>query len=65
MAYQYTNNKGQVYYLHGKDVNLRSGRVQRIYYFAKNIRPEAMDQMPAGFTVVENTKTGLPTLKKQ
>ena len=64
MAYQYTNAKGQAYYLHSKDVKLRSGQVQRIYYFAKDVRPEAIDQIPEGFTVAENKKTGLPTLKR-
>lgn len=64
MAYQHTNAKGQVYYLHTKNVLLRSGRKQQIYYFAKDVRPEAIDEIPEGFIVAENTKTGLPTLKR-
>ena len=64
MAYQHTNTKGQTYFLHSKDVRLRSGKNQRIYYFAKEVRSEAIEQIPTGFVVVENKKTGLPTLKK-
>ena len=64
MAYKHTNSKGTDYYLHGKDVRLRSGRTQRIYYFAKNTRPEALDKIPSGFKVVENSRTGLLVLKK-
>lgn len=64
MAYQHTNAKGQTYYLHTKEVRLRSGRIQRIYYFAREVRPEAIDQLPEGFIVAENKRTGLPTLKR-
>lgn len=64
MAYQYTNTKGQDYYLHSKDVQLRSGQNQKIYYFARQIKSEVIDQLPAGMIVVENKKTGLPVLKK-
>lgn len=64
MAYQYTNSRGQNYYLHTKNVRLRSGKQQQIYYFAKEVRPEAIDEVPVGFKVVENKRTGLPTLKK-
>lgn len=64
MAYQHTNLKGVSYYLHSKDVNLRSGRMQTIYYFAKDVRAGAIDSLPTGFRVVENTRTGLPVLKK-
>ncbi|MDO8570442.1 MAG: hypothetical protein Q7R97_02555 [Candidatus Daviesbacteria bacterium] len=64
MAYTQTNSKGTKYYLHGKDVKLRSGRTQRIYYFAKDERAEALNEVPAGFSVVENSKTGLLVLKR-
>lgn len=64
MAYQHTNSKGQTYYLHGKEVHLRSGRNQQIYYFAKEVKAEALDEIPAGFKVVESSKTGLPVLKR-
>lgn len=64
MAYQYTNAKGQTYYLHGSKVSLRSKRIQQIYFFAREVKSGALDEIPAGFTVVENKRTGLPVLKK-
>lgn len=65
MAYSYTNSKGVTYYLHSKEVTLRGGRQQRIYYFAKQEKPgETVDQLPAGFQVNENQRNGFPTLKR-
>jgi hypothetical protein len=64
MAYKHTNSKGQDYFLHSKEVKLRSGRLQVIYYFAREVGPDALDNIPEGFTVVENQRTGLPILKK-
>lgn len=65
MAYSHTNSKGQTYYLHSKDVTLRGGRQQTIYYFAKEVKDEgALDEIPEGRVVVENSRTGLPMLKK-
>ena len=64
MAYSHTNSRGQNYYLHSKDVQLRgSGRTQTIYYFAKEVKDGAIDAVPAGKTVVENERTGLLFLK--
>lgn len=65
MAYSHTNSKGQSYYLHSKDVTLRGGRRQTIYYFAKQVKPGALDDLPGGYMVIENKRTGLPMLKKQ
>ncbi len=65
MAYTHENSKGQTYYLHGKDVVLRGGRNQRIYYFAKDERPnESVDAVPAGYQVVENPRNGFLALKR-
>lgn len=65
MAYQHFNKKGQTYFLHGKDVTLQNGRLQRIYYFAREAKAgEALDDIPAGYRIQENEKTGLPFLKK-
>ena len=64
MAYSHTNSKGQTYYLHGKVVTLKGGRQQQIYYFAKEVKPEALDSVPSGYMVTENKRTGLPMLKK-
>ncbi len=65
MAFEYKNSKGQTYYLHSKDVKLRSGRNQRIYFFARDIRAGSLDTIPEGFSVIENKRTGLPILKKK
>jgi len=64
MAYAFTNTKGVTYYLHSKSVNLKGGRNQIIYYFARDVRPGAMDEVPAGYKAVETAKTGMPILKK-
>ena len=64
MAYSQTNSKGQQYFLHMKDVTLKGGRLQRIYFFARDVRDGAVDALPAGYKSVENTRTGLLVLKK-
>jgi hypothetical protein len=64
MAFLFTNKKGVKYYLHSKKVNLKGGREQTIFYFARDIRPGALDSVPAGYKVIETTKTGMPILKK-
>lgn len=66
MAYTHTNSKGVTYHLHSKMVTLRGGKQQRIYYFAKDVRPnEAVDDLPEGYTVIENPRNGFLTLKKK
>ncbi len=64
MAYEFKNSKGVSYYLHSKQVNLKGGRLQTIYYFARDIRPEALNAVPPGYVVKETAKTGMPILKK-
>lgn len=64
MAYSYKNSKGQTYYLHKKDVTLKNGRKQTIYFFARDVRDGALDDVPAGYQVVETQRTGMPVLKK-
>ncbi len=64
MAYSYKNSKGTDYYLHSKDVTLKGGRVQKIFYFAKAVdAPFALDALPEGKAVTENPRTGLPLLR--
>jgi len=63
-AFSYTNSKGQTYYLHTREVTLKNGRTQRIYFFARDIRDGALEEVPAGYQVVETTRTGMPVLKK-
>ena len=64
MAYSHTNKKGVKYYLHKKDVTLRGGRKQTIYYFARDVRDGAIDKVPDGYEVMETERTGMPVLKK-
>jgi hypothetical protein len=65
MAFEFKNSKGVNYYLHSKEVTLKGGRKQRIFYFARDVRPEALDKVPEGYKVIETTKTGMPILKKK
>jgi len=64
MAFSHENSKGQTYYLHSKEVTLKGGRLQRIYYFGREDKEAAIDAMPDGYIIVENPRTGLPILKK-
>ena len=65
MAHTVVSKKsGKTYYLHTRDVTLRGGREQTIYFFAQSIKDGALDEMPAGYVVSENPRTGLPLLKK-
>jgi predicted AAA+ superfamily ATPase len=62
MGYSFKNSKGKTYFLHTKDVVLKGGRNQTIYYFAKDERSNSCD-LPDGKKIVENEKTGLPFVK--
>lgn len=62
MGYKHTNNKGVEYFLNTKEITLRGGRTNNIYYFSKDERPEHCD-IPDGKEVVENPKTGFLALK--
>lgn len=65
MAYSYNNSKNETYYLHSKDVTLRgSGMKRTIYFFRREITKNSLDEVPTGFKVVENKRSGLPFLKK-
>ena len=63
MAFSYTNSKEKTYILHSKTTQLKNGRSQTIYFFAKEEKDGALDAVPAGYKVAE-TKNGLPVLKK-
>lgn len=66
MAFTHQNSKGDTYYLHAKDVTLRNGRKQRIFYFARAPKEgESLDAVPDGYKVGENQRTGLPFLSKK
>ncbi len=63
MAYKHTNSKGVTYHLNSKNVVLRGGKEQRIFYFSKDVRPEASD-LPDGYSVNENPRNGFLTIKR-
>jgi YHS domain-containing protein len=63
MVHSETNSKGVTYYLHGKTRTLKSGKTTTLYYFGKEAKEDALDEIPAGY-VVSETKNGLPVLKK-
>lgn len=59
-----SQKSGQTYFLHSKDVILRGGRQQTIYFFAREEKDGVMNELPAGYEVMENSRTGLPMLRK-
>jgi hypothetical protein len=66
MSYSTASKKtGKKYFLHSKEVTLKGGRKQVIYFFAGQVQEGAIDDLPAGYAIGENSKTGLPILKKK
>jgi hypothetical protein len=63
MAYSYKNSKGNTYYLHSRETTLKNGRRQTIYFFAKEVKDGALNEVPGGYEVSES-RNGLPVLKK-
>ena len=63
MAYAHTNSKGNTYYLHGRETTLKNGQKRTLYFFAKEVKDDALDEVPEGY-VVSESKNGLPVLKK-
>jgi hypothetical protein len=64
MAYSHTNSKGVTYFLNSKEVTLRGGKKQVIFYFSKDERPEAVEKLPEGMVVNENPRNGFLTVKR-
>lgn len=68
MPYSVKSKKsGEDYYLYSKNVTLRGGRKQTIYFFSrdpKNSKGDALEELPKGYEVMENSRTGLPMLRK-
>ncbi len=66
MAYAVKSKKsGKTYYLHSKEVKLKGDRKQRIFYFAGEAGKNALNDLPSGYEVMENKRTGLPMLRKK
>lgn len=53
MAYEHVNSKSVRYYLHSRG---------KLLFFSKS--PEGAIDLPAGMKVIENSRTGLPMVKK-
>ena len=64
MAFSYKNSKGTTYYLHASTRNLKDGKKQQFFYFAKVQKEGSLDKVPEGYMVSE-TKNGLPVLKRK
>jgi hypothetical protein len=62
MAYKYTNKRGNDYFLHSRKAK-NSGT--KLYFFAKEEKDGVEADLPSGYEVKENDKTGLPILKKK
>ena len=65
MAYQHTNSKGVTYHLNCKEVTLRGGKVQTIYFFSKDERDDTKCDLPDDRMVNENPRNGFLTLKRK
>jgi hypothetical protein len=64
MAFTFKNSKGVTYILHGKDRVTSTGKKTTLYFFAKEKKEGALDEVPAGYKVAE-TASGLVVLKKK
>jgi len=67
MVYEYTSKKsGKKYKLYTRDVKLKGGKIQTIYFFsARKPKSGKPCDLPKGYEVVENPRTGLPFLRKK
>jgi hypothetical protein len=65
MAFSVVSKKnGKTFYLHGREQTLKGGQKVKLYYFGGAVKEGALDALPAGYVVSENSRTGLPLLKK-
>ncbi|MCX6815505.1 MAG: hypothetical protein NT120_01465 [Candidatus Aenigmarchaeota archaeon] len=58
-AYEYKAKNGQKWYLHARE----KGKV-RFYFFSKD-SVDALSDIPGGYEIFLNPRTGLPMLKKK
>ena len=65
MAYSKVNSKGTTYYLHANTRVTKAGKSYKMYFFARDVRPDKeINELPDGYEIIE-MKTGLPALKKK
>lgn len=60
-----SKKSGKTYYLHSRLQELKGGQKVTLYYFAGGPGAGAMDNIPPGYEISENERTGLPLLKKK
>lgn len=60
-----SKKSGKTYFLHSRNQQLKGGQQVVLYYFAGEPGQGAMEALPDGYEVSENSKTGLPLLKKK
>jgi hypothetical protein len=64
-AYTYSSG-GQTWYLHARSPAAPGRRKLRVFYFARQPRPdESVAELPAGFEVTTNPRTGMPLLRRR
>jgi hypothetical protein len=63
MAFSFTNKRGVTYFLHARVTTTKTGKIQTLYFFAKEKKAGVLDAVPQGYKVDE-TANGLPVLKK-
>ena len=66
MSFSVVSKKsGKTYFLHERKQALKGGQQVTLYFFGSEAKEGAIDQLPEGYEVSENSKTGLPLLKKK
>lgn len=60
-----SQKSAKTYYLHERHQELKGGQKVTLYFFAGQPGVGAIDALPQGYEVSENSKTGLPLLKKK
>jgi hypothetical protein len=64
MAYSVVSKKNNTtYYLHGRTQETKGGK-RTLYFFSKEVKDGALDDLPPGWTYTESEKTGLVLPKK-
>jgi hypothetical protein len=64
-AYTYSTG-GQTWYLHARSPSAPARRKLRVFYFAREQRPdESVPQLPPGFEVTLNPRTRMPLLRRR
>lgn len=63
MAFNYINSQGKPYTLHEKTTTYIDGDLRRLYYFADAECEGAVDDLPAGYEIDEDS-IGCPRLHR-